>query len=282
MNTNTYAWLIRRELWENRAIWMIPALVAGLIILAALFGQFGGIPPEAAANHQITKVYLAALAGLFYAIAGTYASWYLLDCLYDDRKDRSVLFWKSLPISDTETVLSKLAVALVVAPLIALVIADVTSLIAAFILSMRFRSELGSSLWQGNLWLQIQVLWLYVVVSAGLWYLPLAGWLLLVSAWCKRAVLIWSVLPPIAVILAERLFFGTYRFNHLLSVRLWDYPQLAFHGGWFAEGAEDSSNLLDGLNVGGLFGNAQLWIGVLVGIAMIVGAIQLRMRRSEI
>ena len=42
---------------------------------------------------------------------------------YDERKDRSVLFWKSLPVSDRDTVLSKAVSALVVAPTLAISVA---------------------------------------------------------------------------------------------------------------------------------------------------------------
>ena len=94
-----------------------------------------------------------------------YSTWYLLDCLYADRKDRSVLFWKSLPISDTATVLSKLFIGLIAIPIVYFAAADLSTLLMAFIISVRAHSSLGSALWQPDLWLQLQVLWLYVIAS---------------------------------------------------------------------------------------------------------------------
>src|SRR5205807_2853636 len=105
---NEYAWLIRREFWENRAIWIVPAAIGAALTLAALFGnvQVPGLSvPDA---HVFSGVVLFGFGAAFFVVMNIYATWYLLDCLYAERKDRSVLFWKSLPISDTATVLAKL------------------------------------------------------------------------------------------------------------------------------------------------------------------------------
>ena len=146
---------------------------------------------------------------MFYLVMGVYSTWYLLDCLYTDRRDRSILFWKSLPISDANTVLCKLLVGMVIIPLVYFAAADATALIAAFILSIRARASIGSSLWNGDVWLSVQVLWMYAIVTTAVWYLPIAGWLMLVSAWAKRAVMLWAVLPPLLLYILERVFFGT-------------------------------------------------------------------------
>ena len=147
---------------------------------------------------------------MFYLVMGVYSTWYLLDCLYTDRKDRSILFWKSLPISDATTVLCKLLVGMIIIPLVYFAAADATALIAAFILSIRARASIGSSLWNGDIWWQMQVLWMYAIVTTAVWYLPVAGWLMLVSAWAKRAVMLWAVLPPLLLYILERVFFGTH------------------------------------------------------------------------
>src|SRR6202000_960981 len=107
---------------------------------------------------------------VFYGLATIYVSWYLLDCLYADRRDKSVLFWKSLPISDAATVLSKLAIAFLVIPLVYFAFADVTSLLTAFIVSVRDHSLVGNQLWRPSLWLQLQLLWIYLIFTSALWY----------------------------------------------------------------------------------------------------------------
>src|SRR5450631_3813737 len=115
---NTVNWLIRREFWENRAIWIIPAVVGAFLILAALFGRIDVmVIPTQVPGRAVGEVFLAAVGATFFAVMSIYATWYLLDCLYADRKDRSVLFWKSLPISDATTVLAKLFTGLIAIPL---------------------------------------------------------------------------------------------------------------------------------------------------------------------
>ena len=289
MNTST--WLIRREFWENRAIWVIPAVFGALLILAALFGQVS-IPKltSPAEMHEAAGAFQVIVGAMFYVVMSVYATWYLLDCLYADRRDRSILFWKSLPLSDARTVLIKLLVAMILIPLVYFVAADATALIAAFILSIRAKASLGSALWQADVWWDIQVLWLYCVVVTAIWYLPIAGWLMLVSAWAKRAVMLWSVLPPLVAYIFERVFFGTHVIGHTLARRLIGLPMVAFNGAkhvWTqGSGVVDNDGLpvrvWNLINPSGFFTSAETWIGAAVGIVLIVGAIQLRMRRSEI
>jgi ABC-2 type transport system permease protein len=289
---NNSNWLIRREFWENRAIWMIPAVFGGLLLLAALFGQVN-IPHLASQNEseEAAGAFLVVVGAMFYLVMGVYSTWYLLDCLYTDRKDRSILFWKSLPISDATTVLCKLLVGMIIIPLVYFAAADATALIAAFILSIRARAAIGSSLWNGDVWWQIQVLWVYAIVTTAVWYLPVAGWLMLVSAWAKRAVMLWAVLPPLLLYILERVFFGTSTVGHIIMRRLTGLPSVSFNGSkynWTHDGGvvdnagQAAPSVWHLINPSGFFSSAETWIGVAVGIASIAVAIQLRMRRSEI
>ena len=289
---NNGNWLIRREFWENRAIWMIPALFGGFLLLAALFTQ-ANIPrlTSPRESEEVAAAFLVVVGALFYLVMGVYSTWYLLDCLYTDRKDRSILFWKSLPISDSTTVLCKLLIGMIIIPLVYFAAADATALIAAFILSIRARASIGSSLWNGDMWWQAQVLWMYVLVTTAVWYLPVAGWLMLVSAWAKRAVMLWAVLPPLLLYILERLLFGTRMVGHIIMRRLTALPLVSFNGSkfhWTQDGGvvdnagSAAPSVWHLINPSGFFSSAETWIGVAVGIALIVAAIQLRMRRSEI
>jgi ABC-2 type transport system permease protein len=291
---NNSNWLIRREFWENRAIWMIPAVFGGLLLLAALFTQVS-IPrlTSPQESEQAAAFFWVVVGGMFYLVMGVYSTWYLLDCLYTDRKDRSILFWKSLPVSDVATVLCKLLVGMVIIPLVYFAAANVTALIAAFILSIRARASIGSSLWNGDVWGQVQVLWMYVIVTSVVWYLPIAGWLMLVSALAKRAVMLWAVLPPLLLYFLERVFFGTHTVGELISRRLAGLPLVSFKGlgshyGWTHDGGvvdnagSPAPSVWHLINPSGFFTSAETWIGVAVGVVLIVAAIQLRMRRSEI
>jgi ABC-2 type transport system permease protein len=296
---NTATWLIRREFWENRAIWLIPAAQGALLILGALFGGY-----QVVGAVDLTTVRSVVQAGaldgmifimaIFFVVMAIYSTWYLLDCLYSDRRDRSILFWKSMPISDTATVMSKLATALILVPLVYFAFADATTLLMAFIISVRARASIGSSLWHIDLWMQVQALWLYVIATTAIWYLPVAGWLLAVSAWAKRAVILWAVLPPLALALAERVFLGTHVIAAQLGARLGlaSYASHAFQytagaGNWVTtEIGNDTINtpvsVYRFMNAAGFFSSAGTWIGVAVGAALIAGAIQMRTRRTEI
>ena len=295
---NTYVWLMRREFWENRAIWLVPAALGALLVLAALFGGYRVVGAVDLTTVRAV-IQAGALDGMlmismtFFGVMAIYSTWYLLDCLYGDRKDRSILFWKSMPITDSATVMAKLAMALIVIPLCYFAFADLTTLLMAFIISVRSAS-IGSSLWRGDLWLEIQGLWLYLIVTTAIWYLPIAGWLLVVSAWAKRAVILWSILPPLAVILAERVFLGTHEIARQLGARL-GLLSYASHAFQYVPGTENWVNTEIGhdtitapvsvyrfVNAGGFFSSPETWIGAAVGIGLIVCAIQLRMRRTEI
>jgi len=290
---NTYIWLVRREFWEYRAIWMCPAVIVCALMLAALFGrvevaELGS--PEG--NSGMAGMALFAFGMIFFFVMTIYSSWYLLDCLNADRKDRSVLFWKSLPISDTAMVLAKLFTGLVAIPIVYFTAADLSALLMAFIISLRSHSSLGSALWQPDLWLQLQALWLYVIASIAIWYLPLAGWLMLISAWARRAVMLWSIMPPLAVVLAERLFLGTHVVEDLLRNRLAGYLAVAFHhqqgAGWVRTPLGGAGSIATPISVWrlldpiGFFSSPATWIGVFVGAALVCGAVQLRLRSTEL
>src|SRR5450631_4796644 len=169
---NDYAWLVRREFWENRAIWIVPTVIGVALTLAALFGN-AQIPALSLPDSRVfSGVVLFGFGVTFFVVMNIYATWYLLDCLYADRKDRSVLFWKSLPLSDTATVLAKLFTGLIAIPLVYFIAADVSTLLLAFIVSMRAHAYFGSVLWQPEPWLQLHVLWLYVILTTAVWFLP--------------------------------------------------------------------------------------------------------------
>ena len=198
-----------------------------------------------------------------------------------------------MPISDIAMVLAKLFVGLVAIPIVYFAAADLSALLMAFIISLRAHASLVGASGSPELWLQLQALWLYVIASSAIWYLPLVGWLMLVSAWARRAVMLWSILPPLAaVILAERLFLGSHVVENLLQNRLAAVTRRCVpqprHAGWVTTlfgGAESITtpssvwHLLDPL---GFLSSPATWIGVLVGAALHRGAVQLRMRSIEL
>ncbi|WP_116365414.1 hypothetical protein [Parahaliea mediterranea] len=137
---------------------------------------------------------------------------YLLGCLFDDRRDRSILFWKSMPVSEWEVVLTKLAVALVVAPAIFIGAALVAQLVCtglSMVLMWRMDMDPGEQILGnvhfGQLLLQQVSGWLFTA----LWIAPFYAWLLLASAAARRSPFMTAALPLVAIVLAEELVFGS-------------------------------------------------------------------------
>jgi ABC-2 type transport system permease protein len=282
---NEFIWLVRREFWENKAIWVLPACIGGLMVVAALFGkaEVALVHASAQQSELAGALFFAALGGVFWVAMSIYSVWYLLDCLYADRKDRSVLFFKSLPITDWATVLSKLVVGVIAIPLVYLCAADVSALLVAFVISVRARLAFGNVFWRPELWLQVQILWLYVIATGVLWYLPVVGWLLLVSAWAKRAVILQALLPPLAIMLAEIMFLGTRVSCYVLRDRILGGGYAAFHHpiNWSLQNGEMNPGVWQLPDPAGFLSAPDVWIGVLIGAAFIAGAVQLRKRRTD-
>ena len=231
LRTRPFFWSVKRELWENRSLYIAPLAVATLLLLAVVvsYVQGRGITisiPEATqvSPDRFRSVSLGAFAvcaGIMTVTMFFVSLFYLLDSLHGERKDRSVLFWKSLPVSDTTTVLSKLVTGAVIAPLIGLVIAFVLYMVlllgAAAVLAGQ--AGLGAKVLANAEILEFPVVALYLLIVGALWYAPISGWLLFVSSWARRTPFLWAVLPPAAISIAEYLAFGTSYFRNALDDR---------------------------------------------------------------
>ncbi|QEE27925.1 ABC transporter permease [Terriglobus albidus] len=236
-----FYWSIRRELWEHRSILFAPATVAAAIIVVAIvrisfltaFVHNGGsvrMERNGGGQDIVAGMFMVA-AGLVLITAILTGVFYSLDALLSERRDRSILFWKSLPVSDRTTVLAKAAVPIVVLPGVAFVITIAMNIVLALIFSfglLIFREPLGD-LWSQLPFFQIQVFVLYFIVTCTLWYAPIYGWLLLVSSISRRAALVWAVVPFIGAVGLERFAFRTEYVGRWLQHRLAGGVQAAFH-----------------------------------------------------
>jgi ABC-2 type transport system permease protein len=304
--------LMRRELWEHRAIVLAPAAFGALFVIVNLLaavgvvkihidandvdlaGVVGGL--DAAKAGALIQLGLALVAVWLNVVMVLITTFYLLDCLYAERKDRSILFWKSLPVSDTAVVGSKLLTAAAVIPLVTLAIFVAAGLCIYLItgLTVKFAgSELVLSAGPAAL-AEATLVHLYALAVQSLWYLPLFGWLLLVSVWSRRAVLLWSVLPPIAVIVVEQITLGTRHFATLLQERLIGVYPLAFTDDparqelvWRFEDEhanvdlQFSEGLLQLLDPGKLLSSPGLWGGLVVAALFFAGAVWMRRYRDD-
>lgn len=282
-----FAWLLRRELWESRSIYLAPFAVTGLILLGAVISAFQ-MPakmPEIAAlalaqRHQaITQPYdMASL--LLMATTFVVSLFYCLDALQSERRDRSILFWKSLPVSDLETVLSKATVPLVILPLLTVVLGVITHAVmlllsnAALLASGESVATLRAHV---SLPAMSLMLLYHMVTAHALWYAPIYGWLLLVSAWARRAPWVWAILPPLAIAVVEKIAFGSSVFGELLGNRLSGGP-----GGMDFTVASGMMDPLMQMTPGTFLASVGLWVGLVVAAGCLGGAVRLRRRRGPI
>lgn len=279
---------VQRELWENRSIYIAPLIVAA-VELFGFFVSTVGLPerrravlllgPEKAragieAPYDVVAIMLiltAFVVGLFYC----------LDALYGERRERSILFWKSLPVSDRVTVLSKTSVPLIVLPLVTFAV-----IIATQILMLLWTSVLlinhgmsPSSTWTYVPLFQQSLILLYGLVVIALWHAPIYGWALLVSGVVRRATFLWAVLPLLAIAIFEKITFDTAHFAALLKDRVLGFAPHAFAFGGGRGVAIDS---LAQLTPGRYLSTPGLWLGLLFATVCIAAAIRQRRYRGPL
>lgn len=209
----------------------------------------------------------------------------LLGALYEERRDRSILFWKSMPVSDGQEVLAKFATPLLVAPLTFLAVVMVSQLFLALLFSliMVFQGGAILPLWPVSLlfssWLTFiahYLLWLA-------WALPVLAWLLFVSSFANRMPFLWAILLPLVLIVVEGMFMGTHHMGNWIGLHLGGWQSEAFdHMGGKIHGPQDMLKIiLGGAQLKGFtytITNVQFWIGLALTAAFLFGAVQMRKR----
>ncbi len=285
--TRRMYWSLRRELWESRSIYIAPLAVAALILFGFLISTIG-LPHKMHAlsaldpAHQREAVampydFAAGLLMLTQVLVGVF---YSLDALHGERRDRSILFWKSLPVSDLTTVLSKASIPLVILPLLTFAVTAATQLIMLLLSSAVL---LGSGLSVATLWTRVSLfqmslmLFYHLLTVHVLWHAPIYGWLLLVSGWARRAAFLWALLPLLAIGIVEKIAFNTSHFGAMLGNRM--------SGG--AEGADFTTSSvamgpLTHLAPGRFLSSPGLWIGLAIAAAFLAAAVRLRRYRDPI
>jgi len=327
-----FKWLLKREYWEHRGGFLWAPLIAGaasLVIacVAIIIGLFaltrasrsGSVHINGTAfningldlnllTQQITAERAQNLAGPLDAALWLGSSWpflvmafvvffYCLGALYDDRRDRSILFWKSLPISDTATVLSKAASALVIAPALAVIASTLTMFVFALILSALILFHGGNPitlLWGPASPLNITLGHLAWIPVYALWALPTVGWLLMCSAWARSKAFLWAVLLPVltGVVVTSTNLMAVFDLNsnwfwkHIVARLLLSAApgsEMVYRYGFNGQVASDSAaQEFSAMTQLQLLQLPSVWIGAAFGVAFLLVAIFLRRRSGEI
>jgi ABC-2 type transport system permease protein len=279
--THPLYWSVWRELWENRSIYIAPLIVAVVVLFGFLIST-AGLPERrqavlllepGKARAAIEMPYnVAAMMLIFTAfIVGVF---YCLDALHSERRDRSILFWKSLPISDLTSVLSKASIPFVILPLVTFAIIVATQVIMLLWTSVLLMTHGMSpaSTWSNVSFFQGCLILLDGLIAIALWHAPIYGWALLISGWARRATFLWAVLPLLGIGFFEKITFGTSYFASMLKDRLLGFAPQAFA---FNPQSIDCPQLtpLTYLSSSGL------WLGLI--FAAVFVAIAVRQRRYQ-
>ena len=290
--TRPLYWSVRRELWENHSIYIAPLAVAILGLCGFVVSLIWppkhetglmGIDP---AYHTVALAMPYSHAEMLLMLTGLIVGvFYCLDALHSERRDRSILFWKSLPVSDLTTVLAKAAIPLLVLPLLLFVIVVAMQLLMLLlsITALLMTGGSAATLLRQLPLFQLQLVLLYSLAVSTLWYAPLYGWMLLVSSWARRATLLWAVLPPLAIAAVEWIAFHSSHFGSLLLNRL-----IGFAPDAYVLTMPDGS-LVDAhfipvsqLAPGRFLASPGLWIGLALAAAFLAAAVRLRRYREPI
>lgn len=297
--------LLRREIWEHRSIYITPLVIASLVSLVSIAGLVtvsafdehvrmailgaSNLVSDNERQAAMTMVFLGT-SWVFLLTLSILTTFYALDCLYAERKDKSILFWRSLPITDAETVMSKLVTATVVIPLITLAAIFATHLVNLVTSSVWVSLKGGDA---GQLvWGSVALLdnWgaAFVVTFASVaWMSPFIGWFLFVSAWTRRSPLLMAFLPLAVIPLVEMIFLRSSVFAEAVFGRGGMMP--LFHGmdveSFFDEErmqvSGEAVRLLAHIDLGSFVTSIALWAGLLVCGLLTTAAIYVRRFRDE-
>lgn len=321
-HTNTFKWLLKREFWENRGGFLWAPLITGAIVsfltaVMAVIGVFqarghgdelqfnigGDMAEHARQIGGIGDTALLVGISLTTLVLAFVVFFYALGCLYDDRRDRSVLFWKSLPASDLQMVLSKATWALLLAPIVSIVAGVLIGLLLWFIAGVSLAAAgvpNASAVFTHAHPFSVIGNQLTMIPAYLLWALPAVGWLMLCSAWARSKPFLWAVLLPIlasvmvsmaGVLPGMNINYGavwyTLVYRGLLSVvpGAWLPASSAFEANMQNAGNSDiqgPADLMHLMNVSSLdvLASPDLWIGAVIGVAFIAISIYLRRWRE--
>jgi ABC-2 type transport system permease protein len=214
---------IYKEFWEFRkSIVGVPLAVGAIFLAVFIFEMFtlnqyqqtrmvSSIEQINAEGMQasVTQMSLASVFGTFLIISFFIQAYYALSCLYDERRDKSVFFWRSMPVSDGQTIGVKLLMAALLIPAVSIMIASILSIVAMLVMSIiglissNFNVSDIWSLFVGGHTLSSFLSAGYGLILYALWLFPLIAWLMLASAYAKKSPFLIAVIPLVLLSITE-------------------------------------------------------------------------------
>jgi ABC-2 type transport system permease protein len=300
--------LVRREIWEHRSIWITPAAVASVVTFIVIAMVIMTTAIGEAFNPDFEKIIdatvpdairRAALAGILIGNTTVFlmAMWFLtvfycLDALYADRKDKSILFWRSLPITDAETVVSKLITAFIAIPLATMAAVIVSHLLNLTVLSV-WLATAGVNPFR-MIWGVVPLFdtWaavFAVLLAVPIWVAPLLGWFLFISAWAKRGPFLRAVLPIAILPILEYIVFKSWTLGAAILNRLRldtmpifdDIKNAGFDEDDLESMLTGNISLVSWLDFGSFASSIEVWSGLIVCGLFASAAIYMRRYRDD-
>ena len=314
---NRLAILVRREMWESPvAFKWTPVILFGFILLSSILALVIGMRVdgnlvftrdglrmfaelEPGQRRLFASGALFSISALFHQVMYLVLIFYLAGSLYDDRRDRSILFWKSLPVSDTMTVASKVLAACILAPLLYLagiIITQVTLLLIATVIGLFADINVFSALWAPANLPKQWTLMLYGSIVQGLWLLPIYAWLIFCSSWAPRLPILIAVVVPLLIGMLQHFwsFFSNFKLPevNLLLIMLdrigkgvtpasieWEQIVTSDGSGSSIQPSEDLFMSFGTVTRHLL--SLEMWIGVAIGLTLLAAAVWFRRRATD-
>jgi ABC-2 type transport system permease protein len=299
--------LIQREIWEHRSIWLTPLIVALVMSLMLLAGytfatayddliNLGIVGAQNAVAEEHRRAALTAFfmgpTSVFVFASAILTIFYCLDALYTERKNKSILFWRSMPVTDAETVLSKLLTAVLAIPMVTYVVLMAANVLNLILMSIFVGIEGGSPttmIWQSApaLLFDVGASMFLMLLMLPIWFSPFIGWFLFVSAWTRRSPLLTAFLPLIVLPTLETIILPTHLLWDAIATRFNNWPM--FTGidpeTFFDEDKlatmDIDFGLLDFVDIGKFLTSPAMWAGVIVCALFVTAAIYVRRYRDE-
>jgi len=305
MRTQQLTTSIKKELWEfSNILKWVPIVIAILVIImpiaafmesnktfSEIFEVLASVPNNTISIEDvpmIPKLFFVMTLSLFapfLAVALIIQLYYFTVCLFDERRDMSIMFWRSLPVSDVTTIFAKLITGALAIPAIFLGAATATLflvLLLALLVCIILSTGYDVSLW--SLWIDADILsgvslvWLHILPFA-IWMLPLFSWLMLASMYAKKAPFLWAILPVAVILLVEG--FVVHYFNlsqPFIGSLLVDYFSLTPE---FVESVQGQEDFARTVPLQALITKLDIRY-VLTGVALLYGTYWLRTNKAEV